>query len=94
MGRRNAKVKRNIPDPFAIDEIRFRVCFSAPSFHIFVALVIGWVLTVGKHTVSQVILTMQLHEYRHFATIYRFLGKGKCVLTWYLIASSESWWKR
>jgi len=70
-------VKRNIPDPFGIDELRFRVCFSAPSFRIFVALVIGWVLTVGKHTVSQVILTMRLHESRHFATIYRFLGKGQ-----------------
>jgi len=77
MGRRNAKVKRNIPDPFGIDEIRFKACFSAPSFRIFVALVIGWVLTVGKHTVSQVILTMKLHESRHFATIYRFLGKGQ-----------------
>jgi len=70
-------VKRNIADPFEIDEIRFRGCFSAPSFRIFVALVIGWVLTVGKHTVSQVILTMKLHESRHFATIYRFLGKGQ-----------------
>ena len=70
-------MKRNIPDPFGIDEIRFKVCFSAPSFRIFVALVIGWVLTVGKHTISQVILTMKLHESRHFATIYRFLGKGE-----------------
>ena len=77
MGRRNAKVKRNIPDPFGIDEIRFKVCFSAPSFRMFVALVTGWVLTVGKHTVSQVILTAKLHELRHFATIYRFLGKGQ-----------------
>ena len=52
-------------------------CFSAPSYRIFVALLIGWVLTVGKHTVSQVILTMRLHDSRHFATIYRFLGKGR-----------------
>lgn len=70
-------MKRNIADPFGIDEIRFRACFSAPSFRIFVALVIGWVLTVGQHTVSQVILTMKLHESRHFATIYRFLLKGQ-----------------
>jgi DDE superfamily endonuclease len=70
-------VKRSIANPFGIDEIRLRACFSAPSFRIFVALIIGWVLTVGKHTVSQVILTMKLHESRHFATIYRFLGKGQ-----------------
>ncbi len=47
-------MKKPIPDPFGIDGVRFRVCFSAPGFRIFVALVIGWVLTVGKHTVSQV----------------------------------------
>ena len=70
-------MNRNIADPFGLDEIRFRACFSAPGFRIFVALVIGWVLTVGKHTVSQVILTMKLHESRHFATIYRFLLKGQ-----------------
>ncbi|MGO9566274.1 MAG: transposase [Desulfomonilaceae bacterium] len=46
------------------------------------ALVIGWVLTVGNHTVSQVILTMRLHESRHFATIYRFLGKGQWGVDW------------
>ena len=70
-------MNKEIPYPFGIDEIRFMRCFSAPSYRIFVALVIGWVLTVGKHTISQVILTMRLHESRHFATIYRFLGKGQ-----------------
>jgi DDE superfamily endonuclease len=75
-------MKGDIPQPFAIDEIRFKNCFSAPSYRIFVALVIGWVLTVGKHTVSQVILTMRLHESRHFATIYRFLGKGRWSTDW------------
>ena len=41
------------------------------------ALLIGWVLTTGTHTITQVILTMRLHESRHFARIYRFLGKGQ-----------------
>ena len=75
-------MKKHTPKPFAIDEIRFKNCFSAPSYRIFVALVIGWVLTVGNHTVSQVILTMRLHESRHFATIYRFLGKGQWGVDW------------
>jgi hypothetical protein len=75
-------VQKKIPKPFTIDQIRFESCFSAPSFRIFVALVIGWVLTVGKHTVSQVILTMKLHESSHFATIYRFLDKGKWCADW------------
>ena len=75
-------VKKGIADPFTIDENRFKNCFSAPSYRIFVTLVIGWVLTVGTHTVSQVILTMRLHESRHFATIYRFLGKGQWCMDW------------
>ena len=75
-------MKRDIPQPFGIDEIRFRHCFSAPSYRIFVALVIGWVLTVGQHTVSRVILTARLHEDRHFATIYRFLKKGRWETDW------------
>jgi hypothetical protein len=69
-------VKESIAEPFRIDDPCFKHCFSAPSLPIFVALMIGWVLTVGKHTISQVILTMGLHESRHFASIYRFLGKG------------------
>lgn len=67
-------MNKAIPDPFTIDEIRFRTCFSAPSYRIFVALVIGWALTVGKHTVSRVIVTMRLHESRRFATHNGVIG--------------------
>ena len=70
-------MKKEVPKPFGIDEIYFRNCFSAPSFRIFVALLIGWVLTVGKHPISQIILAMWLHESKHFATICRFPGKGR-----------------
>lgn len=73
---------QHIPGPFEIDEIHFRSCFSAPSFRIFVALLIGWVLTVGKHTISQVILTMRLDESRHFASIFRFLAKARWNPDW------------
>jgi hypothetical protein len=73
---------QHIPAPFEIDEIHFRSCFSAPSFRIFVALLIGWVLTVGKHTISQVILTMRLDESRHFASIFRFLAKARWNPDW------------
>ncbi len=70
-------MKRDISQPFGIDHISFRKCFSAPSYRMFIALIVGWVLTVGRHTVSQVILTMRLHESKHFASIYRFLGKAR-----------------
>ena len=69
--------KRNLPQAFEIDKIRFRDCFSATSLRHFAILITGWALTVGTHTITQVILATGLHESEHFATIYKFLGKTK-----------------
>jgi hypothetical protein len=69
--------KTNLPQPFQIDKVRFADCFSAPSLRHFGALITGWVLTVGVHTISQVILTGRLHEWESFVSIYRFLQKAK-----------------
>jgi hypothetical protein len=69
--------KRNLPQPFQIDKVRFADCFTAPSLRHFGVLAIGWVLTVGVHTISQVILTGGLHESESFVSIYRFLQKAK-----------------
>jgi len=69
--------KRNLPDPFEIDKVRFQDCFTAPSLRHFVVLMTGWILTVGTHTVSQVILTVEAHESEHFASLYRFLSRAR-----------------
>ena len=69
--------KRSLPQPFEIDKIRFNDCFGAPSMRHFSVLITGWVLSVGTHTISQVILAAGVHESEHFATIYEFLGKTK-----------------
>ena len=69
--------KRNLPQPFQIDKLRFDDCFTAPSLRHFGVLITGWVLTVGVHTISQVILTGGLHESESFVSIYRFLQKAK-----------------
>ena len=69
--------KRNVPDPFVVDKISFQDCFTAPSLRHFIVLMTGWVLTVGAHTISQVILTVQAHESEHFASVYRFLSRAK-----------------
>ncbi len=65
--------KRNVPQPFEIDKIRFKDCFTEPSLRHFVVLITGWVLTVGTPTISQIILTMGLYESEHFASVYKFL---------------------
>jgi hypothetical protein len=68
--------KSCVPQPFQIEEINFRTCFSAPSLRHFMLLMTGWVLTVGKHTISNVIAAMQLHEVENFVTIYRFFSRA------------------
>jgi hypothetical protein len=69
--------KRNLPQPFQIDNVRFADCFTAPSLRHFGVLITAWVLTAGVHTISQVILTGGLHESESFVSIYRFLQKAK-----------------
>ena len=69
--------KRNLPQPFDIDKVRFHDCFTAPSLRHFGVLITGWVLTVGVHTISQIILTSLLHESESFVSIYRFLQNAK-----------------
>ena len=69
--------KSAIARPFTVDEISFRACLSAPRLELFAAMMVGWFLTVGRHTISNVILTMGLHESRHFAGGYRFVGQGR-----------------
>jgi hypothetical protein len=69
--------KRSLPQPFRIDKMRFSECFTAPSLRHFAVLITGWVLTVGVHTISQVILSVGLHESEHFVSVYRFLARAK-----------------
>jgi len=76
---------RYLPEPFGIDKKDFSRCFSQPSLRHFIMLVVGWVLTVGQHTISRVILSVDAHEREHFASLYRFLSRA--VWSW----DSVSW---
>jgi len=69
--------RKNLPEPFGIDKICFQDCFTAPSLRHFLVLMTGWVVTVGTHTISQVILTVEAHESEHFVNIYRFLSRAR-----------------
>ena len=75
----------NLPEPFGIDKRDFSCCFSRPSLRHFTLLLVGWVLTVGQHTISRVILSVGAHEREHFASLYRFLSRA--VWSW----DSVSW---
>lgn len=77
--------KKNLAEPFDFDKSYFGCCFSRPSLRHFGLIVIGWVLAVGTHTVSRIILTTCGHEKEHFTSIYRFLSRA--VWSW----DSVSW---
>ena len=78
--------KRNPSQPFQIDKMRFKDCFTARHFRHFSVFVTRWILTVGIHTISQVILTGRLHESESFVIIYRFLQEAKWVLDQFAFA--------
>jgi len=57
----------------------FQACFTGPGFGHFVALVTGWILLPGRHTVSRVIQAAPAFD-RHHSSRYRFLARGRwCV---------------
>lgn len=68
--------RRPLPDYFGIDKKYFGGCFSRPGLEHFVLLVTGWVLTVGKHTISRVILTIGARTERHYTSLYHFLSRA------------------
>jgi len=56
---------------------RFEDCFSSLSYANFVSLVIGWVMSIGRRTISRVAMASGALEKRHFSTLYRFLSRAR-----------------
>ena len=57
----------------------FRLCFTAPSFENFVAMLCGWILCPGVHTISRAIVAagvQGLADKGHSA-YYRFLSQAR-----------------
>ena len=57
--------------------MKFEDCFSSGSFPNFVSLVIGWVLCVGRRTISRVTMASGALEKRHFSVLYRFFSRSR-----------------
>lgn len=57
----------------------FRPCFTAPSFENFVALICGWILCPGVHTISRVIVAAcaQGVARKGHSAYYRFLSRAR-----------------
>lgn len=70
--------------PSSVESIllSFAPCFTVPSFENFVALVCGWIVCRGRHTVSRAILGSRALGLgrRHHSVVYRFLSRARWVV--------------
>jgi len=56
----------------------FRVCFTRPGFESFVALITGWIICQGRHSISRVIQAAgAVGAGKHHSCLYRFLSHGR-----------------
>lgn len=55
----------------------FSVCFTAPSFQSFQLLMSGWVLNLGRHTVTGTVRAAGAVGYKHICSFHRFFSRGR-----------------
>jgi hypothetical protein len=55
----------------------FSGCFTAPSAKTFVVLASGWVLTMGRHTITGVVRAADAVGWKHIRTFHRFFANGR-----------------
>ena len=66
-----------LPDSFATYFATFSACFTEPTFRRFATLLTGWILCVGKHTVTGVIRAAGVVGKRHHSGYHRFFSQAK-----------------
>ena len=69
-----------LPESFRSLLAGFRPCFTAPSYHNFVAIVAGWVHCLGRRTVTAVALASGGLDLRHISVFHRFFGRARWAL--------------
>ena len=52
-------------------------CFTAPSFQSFVMLMSGWVLNLGRHTVTGTVRAAGAVGFKHICSFHRFFSRGR-----------------
>ena len=56
----------------------FRACFTRPGFESFVALITGWIICQGRHSISRVIQASGVGGAdKHHSSLYRFFSHGR-----------------
>lgn len=73
-----------MPDPpivtsFLTSLQGFALCFTAPSFETFLVIAAGWVLNLGRHTVTATIRAADAVGWKHFSSFHRFFAAANWV---------------
>lgn len=55
----------------------FASCFTAPSFRTFVVLASGWLLAMGRHTVTGVVRAANAVGWKHIGSFHRFFSRAR-----------------
>jgi hypothetical protein len=75
----NTRAEATVPDTTIVTSFLgllqgFAPCFTAPSFQTFLVLAAGWVLNLGRHTVTATIRSANAVGWKHFSSFHRFFA--------------------
>src|SRR5260370_48048 len=62
---------------FAPPLLGFQTCFTRPSFASFWALTRTWILCSGRRSLTRIIQSAQLTEFKHFCSFPRFFSQAR-----------------
>jgi DDE superfamily endonuclease len=90
--RRPALLPSLLVESFASLLLAFQSCFTQPSFCSFAGLVCAWILCSGRRSLTRVIQSAQLSQFKHYCSFHRFFSKarwnldelGRCLFPWLL----------
>jgi hypothetical protein len=55
----------------------FQSCFTQPSFRSFWGLVCAWILCCGRRSLTRVIQSAQLSQFKHYCSFHRFFSRAR-----------------
>jgi hypothetical protein len=61
----------------------FRPVLTQPSYAHFITLVVGWVLTTGRHAVTEALVSTDVARRRHHEAYHRFFSRGTWDPDWF-----------
>jgi hypothetical protein len=62
---------------FAPFLLAFQSCFTRPSFHSFWAVTCAWILCSGRRSLTRILQSAQLTEFKHYCSFHRFFSQAR-----------------